>query len=206
MRYVPAEHPWAPLSVPQVIDLLATVPGRWWLSGGWALEEHVGSREHPSREHGDIDVTVAREHWPAVHAAVRERLQVLVARNRHLHDTATTPVDEGVRNLWARPLAGGPFQVQLNLEDISGGWWTYRRDRRVTRPVAQASWWSGRCWCIAPAVQMLWKAAAPREVDEQDYALVVPSLPARERAWLGRAVRLAHPDSPWVGRPDLDPE
>jgi hypothetical protein len=199
-----ADQPWAPLSVSQTIDLLTDVHGLWWLSGGWALEENAGHLDSPSRAHGDIDVTVPREQWPTVHASLRQRMQVWIAKDGHLHDTAITPVTDEVHNLWARPLAGGPWQLQLNLEDIRDEMWIYRRHHRVQRPIAEASWWSGRCRCIAPAVQLLWKAAAPRGVDEHDYAMVMSSLSRTERLWLGRAIRTAHPDSPWAGRPELD--
>ncbi|MDQ1656347.1 MAG: hypothetical protein QOD41_1430, partial [Cryptosporangiaceae bacterium] len=57
MKYTPDLHPWSPLTVAEVISVLDGVPGLWWLSGGCAIDEYLGS---PTREHGDIDVT-----WPA---------------------------------------------------------------------------------------------------------------------------------------------
>jgi hypothetical protein len=184
----------------KVIGLFRGVPGCWCLSGGHAIDEFLG---FTSRAHGDIDVTVAREDWPVVHAALRPVLDVWVARDGDLHSTDTTAVDADVDNLWVRQRGGGPWQLQVNLEDITGDVWSYRRNPKVTLPVSQASWWSGRLWCIAPSVQLLWKAKAPLEKDEHDYALAVPGLSAGERAWLGQAIRLAHPDSAWATRPGL---
>ncbi|SHN44331.1 hypothetical protein [Cryptosporangium aurantiacum] len=108
------------------------------------------------------------------------------------------PLLPGDHNLWARHPGEQVWRVQINLEPITAGTWAYRRDPRVTRPVAEASWRSGRVTCINPAVQLPWKARSPRDRDEQDYRLVHPRLPAAERRWLRDAVRLAHPESPWA--------
>ncbi len=134
MEYVPSEHRWAPLGVPEVVELLRGVSARWWLSGGWAIEEFAGHLDVASREHGDIDITVAGQDWPAVHAALRPVLEVWIARNGHRYDTATTAVDAGVDNLWAREPAGGPWRLQINLEPIAAQVWFYRRDERIARP------------------------------------------------------------------------
>lgn len=200
MSHLPGEHPWSPLTVQQVVDLLADGPGRWWLSGGQAIDEFLG---FSSRSHGDVDVTVARQDWPALHVVLRQVLDVWIARDGHLHSVESSPVRADVDNLWARWPAGGPWRLQVNLEEISAGEWSYRRDRRISRPLDEASWWSGRVRCIAPAVQLLWKAKAPVPKDERDYELVVPRLPTTERTWLGEAIRLAHPTSPWAARPEL---
>jgi hypothetical protein len=186
--------------VPEVVKLLSGAPGRWWLSGGHAIDEFLG---YSSREHGDIDVTVAREDWPTLHTALSSVLDVWVARRGLLYSTRTTAVTAEDNHLWARWAEGGPWRLQLNLENISAGEWAYRRDKRITRSIAKASWWSGQMTCIAPAVQLLWKAADASPKDEHDYRLVVPRLARAERAWLGDAIRLAHPSSPWAARAEL---
>ena len=53
---------------------------------------------------------------------------------------------------------------------------------------------------VNPAVQLLWKVADIRARDEQDFAAVVPSLPAHERRWLADAIELGAPTSPWATR------
>ncbi len=199
VRYDPMVHRWEPFTVAGLIEFLAPVAVPWWLSGGYALEEFLG---RSTRAHGDIDVTVARQNWPVMQAALRPVLDVFVARDGHLFDVDEVGVPGAVRNLWARELGGGPFRVQFNLEPIAEGVWTYARDGRVQLPVEQATWWSSRAWCINPAVQLLWKAKTPCPKDEQDYSDVVPRLTTREKAWLHQAVRTAHPASPWVPRLD----
>ena len=191
---------WSAVDVSTVIDLLRYSPGRWWLSGGVAIDEYLG---FVSRPHGDIDVTVAREDWPAVQEFLDPVLEIWIARDGQLHSARSTSLLPGDHNIWARWPGGGPWRLQLNLEDISGDVWRYRRDHRVTRPVAEASWRSSRVTCISPAVQLLWKAKGPLPKDEHDYQLVVPRLLESERRWLGDAIRLAHPSSPWSARAEF---
>lgn len=179
MKYTPDRHPWSPLTVAEVISVLDGVPGLWWLSGGCAIDEYLGS---PTREHGDIDVTVAREDWPAIHEALRDTLDIWIAGGDHFRSTATEALRPGDHNLWARWPGDGPWRLQLNLEDITGGTWTYRRDPRITRPVAEASWWSGRLTCIAPAVQLLWKSRDPLPKDDLDHPLTSPNTSRRRSA------------------------
>jgi hypothetical protein len=70
----------------------------------------------------------------------------------------------------------------------------------VHRPLDEVVRDAGGIPCVNPAVQLLWKAKAPRDIDELDYDAIVPLLPGEERAWLAGAIALAHPASPWVDR------
>ena len=185
--------------VEEVAALLLEISGRWWLSGGWGIDEFAtGGRA--SREHGDVDVSVARQDWPAFWSELHGRLDLRVADAGRLDEPARERVGGHVRNIWAREWAGGPWRLQINLEETEGDLWRYRRNPHVSRPISQVRWWSGRTWCIAPAVQLLWKAKSPRPNDEHDCAITLPKLPVDERAWLAQAIRLAHPESPWADR------
>lgn len=193
-----AEYPWAAFTVGQVRDLLRDAPGRWWLSGGEALDLFLGFR---SREHGDIDVTVQRSDWPTMLDHLTPRLEVFVAWSGR-----TIPVDawrsggdrdRRVNNLWARCHGGGPWRVQFNLEDVVDGVWLYRPHPAVRRPVDEVVQHRDGTPTANPAVQLLWKAKAPRPQDEHDLALVLPRLTAGERDWLRCSIRTAHPQSPW---------
>ncbi|MDQ1683175.1 MAG: hypothetical protein QOH99_1716 [Frankiaceae bacterium] len=181
----------------EVVTLLADAPVTWWLSGGYALDEFLG---FTTRTHADIDVTVSRLEWPAMHAALRPTLDIWMARGGQLFNTDDVEVPDDARNFWARERGGGPWRVQFNVEPISEGMWTYARDSRVSRSESQSVWWSGRTWCISPGIQLLWKAKAPAPKDEEDYRNVVPRLDSGERAWLSEAVRTAHSTSPWAHR------
>jgi len=169
------------------------------LSGGWAIDEFVtGGRA--SREHGDIDVSVARLDWPVFCRELQGRLELRVAESGRDDGRAGQHVAGHVRNIWAREVGEGPWRLQINLEETDAERWRYRRDPRVSRPLSEVRWWSGRTWCVAPAVQLLWQAKSPRPSDEHDWGITLPRLPVDECAWLAQAIRLAHPESPWADR------
>ena len=193
-------HGWEPFDVRQVVSLLDTVPVRWWLSGGAALDQFLG---FASREHGDIDVSVVRSDWPLVQEALSPALDLWVAQRGALYPIDERDVDDKVHSIWARESEKGPWRVQFNLEDVTEGIWRYRRDSRIRLPVDELFWHSGQLRCVRPAVQMLWKSRTPTAKDEQDYEAVIPRLDWAARRWLGDAVLLAHPLSPWASRTEL---
>ena len=153
-----------------------------------------------TRDHGDIDISVPRADWPALWRGLNDQFQLQVAEAGRLDRSAPETVEPGVWNIWARDRAGGPWRVQINLEDGEGDRWVYRRDARISRSLLEVRWCSGRTWCGAPAVQLLWKAKAPSAKDEHDWALTVPKLPRDERVWLAWAIAIAHPHSPSATR------
>ena len=66
------------------------------------------------------------------------------------------------------------------LEESDGDDWVYRRDPRVSRPLASL----GGDQVLVPEVQLLYKSHDPRPKDVADRALVLPLLGAEARAWL----------------------
>jgi hypothetical protein len=193
------DHRWDPLAVIKLEQLLRNIPVRWWLSGGWAIDEFVAAG-HPTRQHGDIDVSVPRPEWPTLWSALKDRFQLRVAEAGNLDRPAPGQADSDMWNIWARDLAGGPWLMQINLEESDGERWIYRRDPRVNRPTSEVRRRSARTFYGAPAVQLLYKAKAPVAKDERDWEITVPKLPADEHAWLAHAIATAHPESPWATR------
>jgi hypothetical protein len=186
--------PWEPFDVAAVQRLFAPVDARWWLSGGVALEVFVGSSW---REHDDIDVSVWRHDWPRIERHLARELDVHIAQRGVLTPLAERGVADDVHNLWARAHDGGPWRVQVNLEDGDETHWRYRRDQRVERPWDDVICHHGALPFVNPAVQLLWKARDVMPKDQLDYDAVTPRLPAAERAWLAEAIALAHRASPW---------
>src|SRR5258708_1288122 len=63
---------WKPFTVETVQALMRDAPVTWWLSGGYALDRFAGET---IREHGDIDISVARTDWSAFLAHVDGMLE-----------------------------------------------------------------------------------------------------------------------------------
>ena len=58
--------PWDPLPLAEAVDLFRKAPFRWWVSGGHALELHVG---RSWRSHDDTDISFCRDdarHLPEI--------------------------------------------------------------------------------------------------------------------------------------------
>lgn len=185
---------WEPYDVETVARVMAQTDVVWWLSGGCALDRFVGRTTRP---HGDIDVSVRRDHLARVITQLGPKLELKIARAGQLSSLVVGPADESVHNIWARALDGGPWRLQINLEPCRRAEWTYRRDARVHRPLAEVIEVRDGVPCVKPAVQLLWKARDHAPKDETDLANVLPLLEVGERAWLADAIALAHPESPW---------
>jgi hypothetical protein len=184
---------WEPYGVERVAEVMDRLDARWWLSGGEALDRFVGRR---TRAHGDVDVSVPAGEIEAVVARLADGFDVRFASGGRLYrpgEPAST-----THNLWVRERDGGPWRWQVNAEPADDTTWWYRRDPRVSRPRSLAVVAIAGLPCVAPAVQLLWKAASPRERDEADRAVVLPLLAAGEQEWLRGAIALAHPGSPWA--------
>jgi hypothetical protein len=189
---------WDPLTPGEVVRELEGVGCPWWLAGGWAIDLHLGRQ---TREHGDIDVVIPR----ADQQTVRRHL---AAWDLHAADPPGTLrlwrdgeiLPSGVHDVWCRRTPASPWCLQLMIDDMDVGTWRYRRDPRITRPVAEldgpASSPARRV--LAPDVQLLYKSASMREKDQADFTSVVEHLDASRRRWLADALALTSPEHPWL--------
>ena len=187
-----------PLSPAQVAELFAGAPFRWWVAGGWSVELDP----EPRRSHEDIEIGIPREDL----AAVRQWL-----RDYHLWDTNAgaltylwppAELPEASEQLWVRRNAYSPWLMDLMLTPVAGETWFYKRDRRVTRPLAEVvRAGPGGNPMQRPEVTLLYKARQRRPKDEADFVAVAPRLPATDRAWLRDAIALSEPEGhPWLER------
>ncbi|HEX5505446.1 MAG TPA: hypothetical protein VFW96_22705, partial [Thermomicrobiales bacterium] len=157
----------------------------------------------PTRPHDDVDVQILRGDQLAVRAA-------LAGWDLHAADPPGTLrpwlpseiLPPQVHDVWCRPGPAAPWALQLMLDDTDGDRWIFRRDRRVSRPLATLTRRSPAGWpYVAPEIQLLYKArATPRPQDEHDFAVARPLLGAEARAWLAAALATCNPGHPWLRR------
>lgn len=106
--------------------------------------------------------------------------------------------------------SGSEF-LDLLFAERGPGIWRFRRDQRVTLPLATAvrtaTLPSGRTVTyLCPEAVLLFKSrssqagseAAPRAKDAADFARVLPELRAEAREWLAAALRTVHGEHPWL--------
>lgn len=185
----PSIDVWAPWSTERVA---AAIDGTGaWLSGGWGLDMWLG---RVTRAHGDIDVSVTRDDWYTLAAALRTELTFFRAESGWLSELRDDVQDPPV-NTWCADSAGR-WCLQINLEAGDAAEWRYRRDERVARAWDETILTVEGVPVMAPEVQLLWKSGRPSPKDEADWATVLPALDDDSREWLRAAVRLAHPESP----------
>ena len=92
--------PWEPLDLSAAVAIFTAFPGRWWISGGYALELHLS---RTWRSHHDLDIGVLRASIPAL-AGVLPRWDIRVAASGVLSpwNGKVPTVEESQNNLWCR--------------------------------------------------------------------------------------------------------
>ena len=176
--------PWSPLGLDEAIELFRPSPFSWWISGGHALELHLGTSW---RTHGDTDVSFRRIDAPKV-------LDVLAGWDIHIAAGGTLskwngqPLTQEARqnNLWARPTPESDWVLDLTISDGDDDQWIYRRDPSLTRPWNKAvlQTRTGRIPYLSPELQLLYKSTSGRTKDQQDASVVIPRLTPEQAQWL----------------------
>lgn len=144
------DAPWARITPRDVQRLLAALPIRWWIAGGWALDVDG------ALPHRDIDVAVLRPE----HEVLREHLagwDLQIAHQGALRawtDGAVGPPENAV---WARPSPQDAWRIDFKIEPVDGDHWIYRRDPTVRTPIAELGVTIGGIPFLAPAVARLYR-------------------------------------------------
>lgn len=185
---------WRPWSFTQAAEQLQGL--RWWVCGGWALELATGI----SRPHDDLDVAVPRQDLHRVAARLSDH---------HLwaaQDGSLTPLSrfetfpEDHEQLWVRRDAASPWVLDLLLQPVDGQTWVFKKDNRLRVPMSEAVLATDGVPHLAPQIALLHKAHLGRPKDEADLVATLPVLSEPARRWLGDALALAVPESPWLDR------
>jgi hypothetical protein len=184
---------WQALAPREVRDLLAGSGVRWWIAGGVALDL-AGAAPRP---HEDIDVGVPFADLPAL------RAHLVGLHLWEAHDGALRPLlpgeelREGREQLWLRRDASQPWLADVLLTPTDEDLWLFKKDRRITLPLAEAVTETGGVPLLRPELVLLHKAHLLRTKDELDLDRTLPLLGDRARRWLDDALALYLPDHPW---------
>ena len=161
-------------------------PGPWAVAGGWAIELFVG---HEVRHHHDLEVIIARSDAAALHQQLAGwELYFPSPGGFRRWKSDVFPADE--HQLWSKRTPGGSWTLEILIEDIRDGLLYYRRDPSITVPVDEAILWTADgIPCVAPELQLAYKAKGFRARDEIDFAAAMPLLNDVQRKWLERVLR-----------------
>ena len=188
--------PWRSRTPHEAVALFEGYDRPWWIAGGWAIEAFTGI----TRPHDDLDPSILRSDVARLRRHLAGRLDVWQADGGTLtpvvddEDTLTDTCE----NLWLRPGDADPWEYDVILMHATPTTWTYKRDRRITRPLADILWTHDGITYLRPEVQLLHKARVVRPKDQVDFDACVPLLDRDARAWLRTALEVAHPGHRWL--------
>lgn len=183
---------WDPLTLKAVEEVFTDAPFRWWVSGGVALELHVG-RSWRSQE--DLDIGVVRTEADDVYSWLAN-WDLWVAAGGELRPWRGEPLelDRGENNVWARENSESSWRFDLTISSGNDTEWVYRRDQKIRRSWDRAVLWTpdGLPY-LAPELQLLFKSRNSLPKDDLDARQVIPLLDAGQRTFLADHIGAGHP-------------
>jgi hypothetical protein len=190
---------WMPLTVSEINGIFSTVPIRWCIAGGWALDLHLRKK---TREHSDIDVIITREEQIVAYQYLNRDWMLYRAEDGKLSLWADGEYLSSTNDVWVSKSDESPWAFQLMIIDTEENTWTYKRDKSIRRPMTEIVLRTGEgIPYLRPEIQLLHKAGSSqvREKDYNDFQTMLPSLLPQEKAWLKSSLNRQFPEGhAWV--------
>jgi hypothetical protein len=183
---------WDPLGVGEATRLFAGAPFRWWVTGGHALELHLGTSW---RRHADLDIGIRRSDAVLLHGWLAG-WDLQIGADGRLTPWQGEPLSasRNQNNIWCRPVQTDDWQLDVVVGAGTDERWIYRRDEAIARPWDDALLQTADgVPYLAPELQLLFKSKGLRPKDHVDARHVIPRLdPARRRSLVALLPR-THP-------------
>lgn len=174
-----------------VIQLFGNWPGRWWITGGVALELHLG---RSWRAHDDSDVSILRTEAASLPVVLPGwDISVAAAGVLTSWEGAELSARANQNNMWCRKAPDEPWCLDVTLSDGDEASWIYRRDTTLRVPWNEAVIRTdGGVPYLHPVLQLLFKSKNHRGKDDRDASEVIPSLSEGQRHRLGQLLPADH--------------
>lgn len=183
---------WSPLSVNQLLAVLADAPFDWCLAGGYAIEQFLGA---PIRSHSDIDIIIFRDEQLSLQSWLKN-WQLYAADPpgtlRTWHEGEFLPV--GIHDIWGHQIGATAWQLQIMLTEVEGTQWFSRRNPLIRGKRKDMLTVYNGIPCIRPEIQLLYKAKNQRPKDNQDFYACLPHLDMGAKVWLKDCLMILYPD------------
>jgi hypothetical protein len=192
------DYKWQPLSPHEAAQLLAGCAAPWWIAGGWAIDLFLGRQTRP---HADTDIALLRGTEPVLRACL-QGWDIRIAHDGRFISWDGGPLAHPYHQFWARPDPDSAWALEFMLEEHEDDTWTYRRDARLTRPLARLGQTTADGLpYICPELALLYKARGKGiERNAADFEAAASALSAERRRWLRNALEVAHPGHAWIER------
>lgn len=185
---------WHDISPRMLWGMLFHVDATWALAGGYALEASAGGARR--RAHSDIEIACFRDELPALLDQLAG-FEIFVARNKQVTPYLRSAEPPPPWSLWVRRPRQELWDFEILVEERDGTDWLYRRAPEIRLPVEKVFLRQSPTEAmlyVAPEVQLLYKAKAPRPKDFEDFRAFWPGLNEQRQDWLRAAIATAHPD------------
>ena len=191
---------WDPLESGDLATMLSGFGGPWWVGGGVALDLYAGER---SRAHFDVDVWVLRRDGAQLRQPGglgsaggnprRERPESIPSYSQGFDE------DRAAYGVWATPHEELQVSWLALLQDVLGECWQSRYCPGVVVPLLDISLEAASgVPIVRPELVLLSKSLRRREVDEQDFRMIIPRLGQARRTYLATLLAQADPNHPWL--------
>jgi hypothetical protein len=167
----------------------------WGVAGGWAVDLFLN---RDSRTHVDIDLAVLRRDQMAVRSWVAAARVEKVTAGGTMEWLSSERLEEPIHEVHVTWPDGFEIEFLLNECDEGSREWVFRRDPRVSKPLAEAFLGRPGVPYLAPEIVLLYKSKAPSARDETDLASALPHLEGKQRAWLYEALQVTSPGHHWA--------
>jgi hypothetical protein len=173
--------------------------GIWWaIAGGWAIDLWIDTQ---TRDHHDVEIVVQRSDEHLVHKLLRDNWEL----------SCIDPPGSGWRQWRADDHIALPsFQAKASnpvtefdifLESVNDDTWTFRRDARIHRPLADVvSISRSGIPAVSPDIQLLYMAKSVQPKNQHDFDVVLPTLPDESVVLLDSMLAVAYPHHHWRDR------
>jgi hypothetical protein len=191
-----------PIPIVQANTLFEGFPHPWMIAGGWAIDLFLGIVR---RQHKDVDIAIFRQDQLALQEHIRG-WQVYKADAGKLEPWAAGDyIEPPIHTIWAwrpgRPAGDvrGQPDLEFLFDERDATHWLFRRDPRITRPLAKACLTTrAGIPFLAPEIVLLYKSKESRPEDHDDFGAVHGALNSEQRAWLSSALSRTLPDHEWL--------
>jgi len=190
---------WDPFTPREVAEILEHADVPWWIAGGYAIDAFVGHFDR--RPHADVDAGILARDQEAIRGALATWELFCADPPGTLRRWAPDEqLEEPIHDVWGRPGPCESWRLALVLNPALEDTWIYRRDARITRPLAELCFERDGIRYFVPEIQLLFKSKGLRPKDELDFLHALPLLAASQRDWLREALVLTTPQHPWLAR------